>query len=300
MSDKSHSPYRIPDAMSRQREHTPPRRRKPQARNTRVKPSSPQPLPGWLWMAGGILIGALVTAIINFGGDNKKAEADAELAATEAREAAPTDEPRSSPSHKPRFDFYTLLKENEVLVPDEDGNLPVSKAVVIAEQQTPPAEEQPKSPSAELVATASKQEPTVRRQEQKPTEPPQQEAARAIAPEPVKEASPIVAQRLPPASDPTPAPQSVKAPEPPAPAPAPSEVYLLQAGSFRNAADADNVRASLLLLNMHASIEKVTTGPNEVWHRVIVGPFSNTSDLGNARALLSQNGIDSIQVKKQR
>ena len=99
---------------------------------------------------------------------------------------------------------------------------------------------------------------------------------------------------------PPPEPPPAAAPEPAAtPAPA-QEVYLLQAGSFRSASDADSVRASLLLLNMHANIEKVTTGPNEVWHRVIVGPFTNTTDLGNARSLLSQNGIDSIQVKKQR
>src|SRR5690606_16936334 len=96
------------------------------------------------------------------------------------------------------------------------------------------------------------------------------------------------------------APKSQQTPPAPIEESTPStEVYVLQAGSFRNAADADSVRASLLLLNMHANIEKVSTGGSETWHRVLVGPFTNKSELSNARAILTQNGIDSIQLKRR-
>lgn len=79
----------------------------------------------------------------------------------------------------------------------------------------------------------------------------------------------------------------------------PGEVYVLQAGSFRSASDADTLRARLILLNMQASVEKVSPRPGETWHRVLVGPFSDTQRLGNARRELRQNGIDSIQVKRR-
>jgi cell division protein FtsN len=78
----------------------------------------------------------------------------------------------------------------------------------------------------------------------------------------------------------------------------PKQVYVLQAGAFRKAEDADSVRARLLLLNLTASIEKVTIKPGDIWHRVLVGPFNDTQTLTEKRRILQSNGIDSIQVKR--
>ncbi|MBT6779648.1 MAG: carbamoyl-phosphate synthase small subunit, partial [Porticoccaceae bacterium] len=35
-----------------------------------------------------------------------------------------------------------------------------------------------------------------------------------------------------------------------------------------------------------------------VWHRVLVGPFANTSKMASARAKLAQNEIDSLLLKR--
>lgn len=70
-------------------------------------------------------------------------------------------------------------------------------------------------------------------------------------------------------------------------------LYLLQAGSFRNAQDADSMRAQLILLNMVAEISKFNHN-GEIWHRVIVGPFSDRSSMAKARTTLLENGIESL------
>ena len=75
--------------------------------------------------------------------------------------------------------------------------------------------------------------------------------------------------------------------------------YSLQVGSFRNKPDAEGLRVKLLLLNLNASVETSGAGTGDVWHRVLVGPFANTSKTAAARAKLSQNDIDSLLVKRK-
>lgn len=182
-------------------------RARSKARNTRRKPPPPTTAPGWAWLLAGILLGALVTGLIRLG-DTPAREATGEVADTEVDR---------QDSARPRFDFYTLLKESEVIVPDGGEEPPLV--------DTP--ERVPETPSA------------------------------------------------------------------------PDVVFMLQAGSFKSAGDADTQRARLLLLNMDASVETVTPRPGETWHRVLVGPFTSTRKLGEARATLSQNGIESIQLRRK-
>ena len=77
-------------------------------------------------------------------------------------------------------------------------------------------------------------------------------------------------------------------------------VYLLQAGSFRNSADADQLRAQLLLLNLTATVEKARTRTGDTWHRVLVGPFESRSKLAKARSILASNEISSLLLKRRR
>jgi len=76
------------------------------------------------------------------------------------------------------------------------------------------------------------------------------------------------------------------------------EVFILQAGSFKNPQDADSLRANLLLLNMNAKVEKVSSSKGGTWHRVLVGPFQSSSKLAGARSTLLQNGIDNLVLKR--
>ena len=75
---------------------------------------------------------------------------------------------------------------------------------------------------------------------------------------------------------------------------------LLQAGSFRKLADANRLRAKLILLNMtNVVTEKTVSSSGSVWYRVRVGPFSSRSTLNKAEDILAQQGIQSLQIKKR-
>lgn len=78
----------------------------------------------------------------------------------------------------------------------------------------------------------------------------------------------------------------------------PSE-YILQVGSFRQAADADKLRAQLIFLNLDARTEAVTVR-GENWHRVVVGPFANHSKLAKARSTLVSNRYNALVLKRKR
>ena len=78
------------------------------------------------------------------------------------------------------------------------------------------------------------------------------------------------------------------------------EIFMLQAGSFRNTSDADSLRARLLLLNLDARVEAASSRTAGTWHRVIVGPFQSRSKLAGARATLLQNGIDNLMLKRMK
>jgi len=73
--------------------------------------------------------------------------------------------------------------------------------------------------------------------------------------------------------------------------------YVLQAGSFRTAADADRVRAELALLGVQAHIETVTINNSDTWHRVRIGPFDNNKQLDKTRNRLLDNSIEVMVLK---
>jgi len=159
--------------------------------------------PGWLWLFAGVLIGVLIMSLTKLSEVPSDQESD-------ISEDTSTENSDNS-GNKPRFDFYTLLRESEVIVPD--------------------------TPDTDNTAT-----------------------------------------------------QSVNS----------NDTFLLQVGSFKSNSDADSLRARLLLLNLNAKIEKVSPRKNETWHRVIVGPFSDRSELANARGKLASNGIDSLLLKRKK
>ncbi len=77
----------------------------------------------------------------------------------------------------------------------------------------------------------------------------------------------------------------------------PSDEFLLQAGSFKQAEDADRRRAQLLLLGLTANVEEATTD-NGRWFRVYIGPFESRSALQSARNRTAQEGIDTLLLKR--
>ena len=81
--------------------------------------------------------------------------------------------------------------------------------------------------------------------------------------------------------------------------PEPEMVYILQAGSFRTLADADRLRAQLILLGYEPRVEEVNVNNSDLWHRVQVGPFQSRSALAKARSTLISNGIDTLLLKRK-
>jgi cell division protein FtsN len=76
--------------------------------------------------------------------------------------------------------------------------------------------------------------------------------------------------------------------------------YTLQAGSFKNAKQADQRRASISMSGLPVKVLKVTVKPGEDWYRVVVGPFTGKDKTTEARQALSGDGIDSLMVKQDK
>jgi cell division protein FtsN len=79
--------------------------------------------------------------------------------------------------------------------------------------------------------------------------------------------------------------------------PSSKDKYFLQAGSFQNADDADNLKAKLAMLGVEASVQAADLSEKGIWHRVRVGPFVKIDDINQVRASLRQNGVQSSIIK---
>ncbi|WP_303908853.1 SPOR domain-containing protein [Thiohalomonas denitrificans] len=170
-------------------------------------------VPPWLWMTTGLLIGLFVAFLFYINTDREVpgGEASAPAPVSKPRLVPPTtkQQPESAPTKKKdrvRFDFYKLLPEYEVMIPEEDLQKPELK-------ETPPGK------------------------------------------------------------------------------------YLLQAGSFSTADDADTRRAQLALLGLVARVRTVTIDDKDTWHRVQLGPYEDLEKLEQARKLLQSNDIEFLLLK---
>ncbi len=178
-------------------------------RNRKKAAQTKHPLPGWVWLLAGLAIGLAVAAYFYMQGRDptppaQVAPAPAASIAPPAKPAAVKPKSDKPQTDKPRFDFYTILPEMEVVVPDTNkGERANSKA----------------------------------------------------------------------------------------------STYLLQVGSFRVFAEADNLKAQLALLGVESRIETVTGSDNDTWHRVRVGPYNDPRELNKIRTRLLNNNINAILLQ---
>ena len=112
----------------------------------------------------------------------------------------------------------------------------------------------------------------------------------------------VTAPASPPAAPNTQAPAASK-PATPAPAappavtkPATSTPYYLQAGAFRNNADAEAMKARLLMLGFDASVQSAQVNGSTV-NRVRMGPFKGIDEMNRARSRLAEEKIDTSVVR---
>ncbi|HKS14835.1 MAG TPA: SPOR domain-containing protein [Pseudomonas sp.] len=205
------------------------------------------PIPGWVWLAVGLSVGAFIVFLMKLepgGADIQRSRPEQQKAEkiAEANKTAP------SPQQpvKPKYDFYTLLPESEVIVPPE-----------AVPEKTPPVPAQPVTPVT-------------------PAEAAKIDTARAQA---------ALSGETPP-------------PAPPVIKPAATTQFFLQAGSFRKQADADKVRAQIILLGQAVKVESGTV-KDETWYRVLVGPFSNREQLTVAQKQLAGSGFSNLLLQQR-
>lgn len=212
---------------------------------SRNQPPAKQPIPGWMWLAAGLTIGAFIVFLMKLepGRDDVKREKPEQQKAEKIAEANKTPPSPQQPV-KPKYDFYTLLPESEVIVPPE-----------AVPEKTPPVPAQPPVTPAEAAKI---------------------DTARAQA---------ALNGETPP-------------PAPPVIKPAATTQFYLQAGSFRKQADADKVRAQIILLGQSVQVESGTV-KEETWYRVLVGPFSNREQLTVAQKQLAGSGFNNLLLQQR-
>jgi cell division protein FtsN len=73
-------------------------------------------------------------------------------------------------------------------------------------------------------------------------------------------------------------------------------IYYLQAGAFREQADAENARAKLALLGMEARVSEKQSD-NGSLYRVRLGPYAQLDVTNRVRAKLTENSVDAALVR---
>ena len=184
-----------------------------------VKKKSSSGIPAWFWLLGGILIGLGIAVTLMLKG--YLPEIKQHLPTVDSTPSGKTesalvedDNTKTAKPKKPRYDFFTVLPEMEVVVPQQ-----------------------------ELSRKADKPEPT-----------------------------------------------------PDATTAGTRDNYILQVGSFRSAADAEQMKARLALMGSMATVQTVTVN-GETWHRVRIGPFEGARKADEMRRMLSDNQIDTLVMK---
>ena len=106
----------------------------------RVNRKEKKPVPGFIWLLGGLSIGLFVAFLVYLDKQppTEISFTDAvktELEQIKQKKPARAAEPRTADNDKqePKFNFYTILPELEVLIPEEEIRPPESKKSTTAE-----------------------------------------------------------------------------------------------------------------------------------------------------------------------
>ena len=114
-------------------------RKRKAKRKAKSRKSKPEPYPGWMWMLFGLSIGLSVAFAI-FMKDRDRWASPQPVAAEPASMAAPIESPPAPAAEaepeeaaqeeaEPRFSFYSMLPNFEVVIPEEEPDVTRDKAV---------------------------------------------------------------------------------------------------------------------------------------------------------------------------
>jgi cell division protein FtsN len=230
-------------------------------------------MPGWTWALIGILAGALLMAFAMRGTwmpmmrKHDGPEPNAQATAQKGSDPGVVDQAPAEPEKpkKPSYDFYSVLSEKEVRIPDAEIR---AQASAEAQQQKQAQQQVAQQQAAQQAAAAQAQQ---------------------------AQASAAAAANLPKASTQT----VTAAPAQQAPAAAASgpSGYLLQVGAFPSAGDAEALKAKLALQGFVANVQAVKVGA-QTYNRVRLGPFKSATDLESTKQRLQSAGISAIALKE--
>jgi cell division protein FtsN len=89
------------------------------AQTSRNQPAPKTQVPGWVWLFTGIVTGVFIGFLVFLA--DMPSERKATKPAMVQAPSKPEPEPDNSATNSTRFDFYTLLPEREVIVPEEQS-----------------------------------------------------------------------------------------------------------------------------------------------------------------------------------
>jgi cell division protein FtsN len=230
---------------------------------------------GLLWLAAGLALGGLAFGYLHFKDRLGSTPLDGLLPKPDPNATAkPTssDNALADEPEKPRtkFDFYKLLPEKEVVIPDAEldaaarAETAAAAAARAAAAQSPANDDGKPGESLTLDGNAPPATPS----------PPANAATPPVAP--VAAANGNGAAM-----------------------PAPSENgphYVIQAGAFLGSAEAEALKAKIALTGEVARVEIAEINGNTV-HRVRMGPYPNAASLAAAKAALAAHGIAAQAVR---
>jgi cell division protein FtsN len=72
--------------------------------------------------------------------------------------------------------------------------------------------------------------------------------------------------------------------------------YVLQAGSYKNQADAERSRAKLALQGVESKVQRVSVD-TDTWYRIRIGPISNLDELNRKRQILHKAEVDVLVIQ---
>ncbi|GHU45491.1 hypothetical protein AGMMS50289_16810 [Betaproteobacteria bacterium] len=77
-----------------------------------------------------------------------------------------------------------------------------------------------------------------------------------------------------------------------------AKAHFLQAGSFSNPLEADNLKATLAMNGFEANVQQVMV-QDKTFYRLRLGPYTSTGEISRIRAELAKSGVETILIGKE-
>jgi cell division protein FtsN len=197
-----------------------------------------------------------------------------EPARDQPTKTAGTDKGADAAGERPRFDFYKILP---------GGDEPKIRA---GDAGTTPDKKQPERPDKALVEKAAEKSASDKAASDKAAAQ-KQTGDKTAATKPVVPLSATGAAQQ----------EAVASADAAGRKPRSDDRYWLQAGSFSQQADAENLKAQLALAGLQAAVQTGLLDDKSVRYRVRLGPYDNSDEMARVKTQLAQHGFEATAIR---